>query len=217
MGHVRGHYRRGTDFRRGTWVEPHWRNDRQRAVPPVPPPAPPRSCWAHRNDDFTRPSSCPVCRADVFFVRHNGGRVWFDELEPPWQKHGCFDEAPSVAGYRAALMQRLQPSFRSWLGVILETVVTRPGIGGRIVVRCSDGVVIDEEFETYSPLSGLCGLLVVVTRCTDGWIRLHMPAADHPAQSVGVSPPGTPNQAAHLTGGASRFSATHSPPRPAGR
>jgi hypothetical protein len=34
---------------------------------------------------------CPKCGGEVFFVRHNGGAVWFDELGKPWDKHGCFD------------------------------------------------------------------------------------------------------------------------------
>ncbi len=44
-------------------------------------------------------TNCPICRAPVFFVRHNGGSVWLDSpLGPPWPKHGCFiNEQPSVA------------------------------------------------------------------------------------------------------------------------
>ena len=37
-----------------------------------------------------KPSSCPECSADVFFVRHNGGCAWFDDLGPPWPLHPCF-------------------------------------------------------------------------------------------------------------------------------
>jgi hypothetical protein len=33
---------------------------------------------------------CPKCNADVFFVRHNGGAVWLDDLGPPWPIHECF-------------------------------------------------------------------------------------------------------------------------------
>ena len=34
---------------------------------------------------------CLKCGADVYFVRHNGGSVWFDELGPPWPVHPCFE------------------------------------------------------------------------------------------------------------------------------
>ena len=46
--------------------------------------------WPER--DFTRPSHCPMCGDDVFFIRHNGGSVWVDELGWPWPKHACFDK-----------------------------------------------------------------------------------------------------------------------------
>lgn len=35
---------------------------------------------------------CPVCGAPVFFYQSpTGGRVFFDELGPPWPKHPCTD------------------------------------------------------------------------------------------------------------------------------
>jgi hypothetical protein len=41
-------------------------------------------------------ASCPVCHAAVFFYQSpDGGRVFFDELGPPWPKHPCTD-APST-------------------------------------------------------------------------------------------------------------------------
>lgn len=42
---------------------------------------------------FTIPNaSCPVCGASVFFYQSPaGGRVFFDELGPPWPKHPCTD------------------------------------------------------------------------------------------------------------------------------
>jgi hypothetical protein len=37
---------------------------------------------------------CPVCRDRVFFYRSPfDGRVFFDELGPPWPKHPCTDNA----------------------------------------------------------------------------------------------------------------------------
>lgn len=36
---------------------------------------------------------CPKCEGEVYFVRHNGGSVWFDRLGHPWPKHPCFDGA----------------------------------------------------------------------------------------------------------------------------
>jgi hypothetical protein len=37
-------------------------------------------------------ASCPVCGAPVYFFQsENGGRVFFDDLGPPWPKHQCTD------------------------------------------------------------------------------------------------------------------------------
>lgn len=44
---------------------------------------------------YTRPNArCPVCSQSVFFFElENGGRVYFDEIGPPWPKHPCTDPA----------------------------------------------------------------------------------------------------------------------------
>lgn len=44
---------------------------------------------------FTIPNaSCPVCGASVYFYQSpTGGRVFFDELGPPWPKHPCTDNS----------------------------------------------------------------------------------------------------------------------------
>ncbi len=46
---------------------------------------------------FTIPNAaCPVCGASVFFYQSShGGRVFFDQLGPPWPKHPCTDRAPA--------------------------------------------------------------------------------------------------------------------------
>jgi hypothetical protein len=36
-------------------------------------------------------TTCPHCGGKVYFVRHNNGAVWFQELGKPWEKHPCFD------------------------------------------------------------------------------------------------------------------------------
>lgn len=43
-------------------------------------------------DDFCRKTRCPYCGDEVYFIRHNGGSVWVDELGWPWPRHGCFGE-----------------------------------------------------------------------------------------------------------------------------
>ena len=144
--------------------------------------APVRTTWRYRDDDYCRPTSCSVCGASVFFVRHNGGSVWFDELGWPWPKHACFDDDNTGYRLRASLTRSSTPSRPAVFGVIIETVASTPGQGGRIVVRCSDGGIIDENFKTTLDLREIVGRLVMVERSEDGKIRL-----------VFVNPPAGPN------------------------
>lgn len=48
-----------------------------------------------RLDSFVNPNArCPVCGDRVFFYRSPyDGKVFFDELGPPWPKHPCTDNA----------------------------------------------------------------------------------------------------------------------------
>ncbi len=47
----------------------------------------------HTYESYVIPNAwCPVCDASVFFYQSpDGGRVFFDELGPPWPKHPCTD------------------------------------------------------------------------------------------------------------------------------
>jgi hypothetical protein len=44
-------------------------------------------------EDFCYPTKCPKCGEEVYFIRHNGGVVWVDELGWPWPKHPCMDNS----------------------------------------------------------------------------------------------------------------------------
>ena len=50
-------------------------------------------------ESYVNPNArCPVCRAPVFFYQSpDGGRVFFDELGPPWPKHPCTDRRSTPA------------------------------------------------------------------------------------------------------------------------
>lgn len=59
--------------------------------------------------EMTCYTRCPRCSRMVYFVRHNGGSVWFDELGLPWPKHPCFDADPGCtqAAIQAAMRSPL--------------------------------------------------------------------------------------------------------------
>lgn len=63
--------------------------------------------------DQCRLTTCPVCSQNVYFVRHNGGAVWFDELGKPWDKHACFipedfHSAPAISGLDPIFLVRVR-------------------------------------------------------------------------------------------------------------
>src|SRR5262249_30242494 len=130
------------------------------------------STWQYRDDDFCSPTTCPRCGATVFFVRHNGGSVWFDDLGPPWPKHACFDDDFHGTRLRTALTEATKSNSGPLFGVVVETVVSEPGKSGRIVVRCSDGTTVSAKFDTRLDLPTLVGELVVLRVLENGEIRL---------------------------------------------
>lgn len=134
-------------------------------------PAGTRSLWGY-SDDFCRPTNCPECGASVYFVRHNGGSVWLDELGSPWPKHGCFDVTYVGHKLKTSIVET-----SSHLGVVTETEVIDPGVTGRIVVKCNDGSVVDSTFETSWDLVKLIGTLVAVHRTDTGLSIVRITAA----------------------------------------
>ena len=56
-------------------------------------------CILPAYDSYVNPNAkCPVCHAAVFFYQsQDGGRVFFDELGPPWPKHPCTDRGSAPA------------------------------------------------------------------------------------------------------------------------
>jgi len=72
-------------------------------------------------ETFTIPNAaCPVCGASVFFYQSpHGGRVFFDQLGPPWPKHQCTDRGRAPSAPR-----RTGTHFTS--GSVLDTLVFAP-------------------------------------------------------------------------------------------
>lgn len=50
--------------------------------------------------NYVNPNArCPICHEQVFFYQSSdGGRVFFDELGPPWPKHPCTNSSANFAG-----------------------------------------------------------------------------------------------------------------------
>ena len=80
-------------------------------------------------------AECPVCGQPVYFVQpENGGRIFFDELGPPWPKHPCTDNGHSPvfapAGYvshhvGSGVLSEWHLGNRSLSGVLFPPAPTR--------------------------------------------------------------------------------------------
>jgi hypothetical protein len=96
---------------------------------------------------FSKPNAlCPVCSANVFFYKSPfGGRVYFDELRPPWPKHPCTDDQPPAARTTAQVEDNAPSNLadlaRHWRPLMCKSV--RKGSGcTELAVAASDEVRI---------------------------------------------------------------------------
>lgn len=66
-------------------------------------------------ESYTTPNAkCPVCGASVYFYcSPNNGRVFFDELGPPWPKHSCTSK-PRMRVIRAGSIGRRCEHVPGW-------------------------------------------------------------------------------------------------------
>lgn len=87
-----------------------WQNHGSSArAPSAPPPRP-----VIRLSTTIPNARCPVCGDVVFFYASPfGGRVFFDELGPPWPKHPCTDNPRKSVSLRSPLELKRQPT-RDW-------------------------------------------------------------------------------------------------------
>jgi hypothetical protein len=64
---------------------------------------------------------CPVCGERVYFYQSpHGGRVFFNDLGWPWEKHGCTDNPKSQSGIVKTVAQSVHTSFRNREGEPLD-------------------------------------------------------------------------------------------------
>ncbi len=119
--------------------------------------------WKHRDEDFCRQTTCRKCGEPVFFVRHNGGSVWFDTLGWPWPKHPCHEEERYAIALRRTLEELRATGRSDRFGVILSCQASgEPGIVF-VEVRIDSSRVLDAMLELDSDdLPGLAGALVTV-------------------------------------------------------
>jgi hypothetical protein len=103
------------------------------------------SCARHSEStdvkSTTRLINCPMCQGEVFFIRHNGGSVWVDELGHPWPKHHCFlqretqKDALDILRQESALIEGFRIGLVESAYEIKSGVVAKIWDGGRGSIR----------------------------------------------------------------------------------
>lgn len=112
-------------------------------------------------NDFCRPTSCPECGQQVYFVRHNGGSVWFDELGPPWPKHKCMDRDAASVGVALNSVTTTQSS-EFMLGLATR-VSTKSAYSLKINIICEDeSEVVVTTYHTKK-VKEIAGELVLIS------------------------------------------------------
>jgi hypothetical protein len=95
--------------------------------------------------DFAIPITCPKCGDQVFFVRHNGGSVWFDYLGDPWLKHPCFDDPAAGGGGADGSKNRPKPKTAN-PSAALRTSQTNQGNEGHVFILKLDKTDLGQRF-----------------------------------------------------------------------
>lgn len=113
-------------------------------------------------DDFTRSTTCPICGAVVYFVRHNGGCVWLDSLGWPWPKHPCFDNSKEVIF--STTKKELDKLKVDYFGIVIEATPDEKTTNHKFKIRCSNNEVIEALFECHGNAEDWIGQLVIVNK-----------------------------------------------------
>lgn len=148
-------------------------------TPANTPAARPPGEWPDRN--CTGRTICPECEEPVYFIRHNGGSVWLDDLGWPWPKHPCFDK-PETATRRFSTWTPKAAVLRSpKLGIIIGIKSDPHFAEPRLQIRLADGAAVSLILRWTPSDSSLLGALVMLSE-EDG-LLLHPEHGEMPFHS----------------------------------
>jgi len=106
-------------------------------------------------ESFTKPNaSCPLCGESVFFYQSpEGGRVFFDDLGPPWPKHPCTNNSSlpgQLQGAKGDFHQKGCWEAEGWFPIQLRFEAEVDKFFSRL-----HGIWRDSEIELYLRKSSL--------------------------------------------------------------
>lgn len=138
--------------------------------------------------DFCRATTCPIkgCHP-VYFIRHNGGSVWVDELGWPWPKHACFDEPSEPTRTFSTWATKSSGLTNPKLGIVIQFQKPFQHTEPLLIVRLTDSSVVSVVLRWTPPEGSLLGALVVLSK--EDNMLLHEKHAEIPIQSYVDSQP----------------------------
>lgn len=126
-------------------------------------------------DSFCVRSPCPHCGQYVYFVRHNGGSVWFDELGKPWPKHSCF----YITSSPTRAQKDINDGISNWLakltdpliGIVIEVPTDESKY---ISVYCSDDAVHKMRVLVKFSVNGFLNEFVIISSAERKLVRPYL-------------------------------------------
>lgn len=117
-----------------------------------------RHHWTRR-ESYTNPNAkCPLCNAQVYFYQSPyGGKVYFDNIGPPWPKHPCLEKqgTNSIPARSSENNQRHQSSIDQslfklepgWWPMLCSSIQTLPENDNVVIFSIGDG---QDKKQVYS-------------------------------------------------------------------
>lgn len=102
------------------------------------------------SDDICYFTNCPECGDEVWFIRHNGGCVWVDQLGWPWEKHGCFRCEPEPKWFAEPQSKQLATRLRE-SSLNRQTMRQRETGISNIVINVPECLVQLEQPRSHNP------------------------------------------------------------------
>jgi len=141
--------------------------------------------WPETN--YTRPTHCPECGEDVYFIRHNGGSVWVDPpLGWPWPKHACFDKPNEPTHAFSTWSAKSSGLTNPKLGMIVRISNESETSEPRIEIRLPDASRVTVVLRWTPADSDMLGALVIFSK--EDSLLLHQTHAEIPFHSFSEKP-----------------------------
>jgi len=115
-------------------------------------------------DEFCISRTCPKCTKNpVWFIRHNGGSFWVENLGSPWTKHPCFNTTEQGEDPFQLLLFD-PPAENPLLAIVVQATLDPSNMHLYMEIQFETGEMASVECCVTSPVVNLEGTLIFVYR-----------------------------------------------------